>query len=559
MQLVRSGEYPEAARAFERALQQAPQVAELHGMHADALLRTEKLDAALAAAQRALRLRPGWGEALMLRGNVEARLGRFEAAEASFREATKALGMRPDLQANLGQVLLEQGRFTEALQAYDAALQGGIGPTVIEAGRARALLGLGRRADAEATWKGVLERDPDSVEALEQLLQIYTGDRRFEEVEAVCARGVAIAAHAAIFEIFWGFAAWARDRHEDALAHYREAARLAEGVDAEMFHEANKNEAMALFMLGRLREGWERYLRRLDRSSLRRRYPLLAKDPAALAAAAPLRIRIHQEQGIGDELFFLRFAPYLRAAGHRLSYRTEPKLVPLLAAGTALFDGVGREDEADPLPCDVELQSSDLALASGRELAAPLPLTIDAAAAEAAAARLREFGRPPYIGVTWSAGATAEERRYLREAAVWVKHLPIDQLAAVLRPLQASVVVLQRKPDPADMAAFAAALGRRTLDATDVNDDLPRAVALLGALDEYVGPSNTNMHLLAGIGGRRARVLSQAPAEWRWGKAGSESPWFPGFRIYRQRADRSWNEAFLELGADLECLYKSIA
>ena len=75
-------------------------------------------------------------------------------------------------------------------------------------------------------------------------------------------------------------------------------------------------------------------------------------------------------------------------------------------------------------------------------------------------------------------------------------------------------------------------------------------LALLGLLDEYVGVSNANMHLLAGLGGR-ARVLVPNPAEWRWMAAGTVSPWFPRFTVYRQASDRTWDQAKAQLRADL--------
>jgi hypothetical protein len=62
------------------------------------------------------------------------------------------------------------------------------------------------------------------------------------------------------------------------------------------------------------------------------------------------------------------------------------------------------------------------------------------------------------------------------------------------------------------------------------------------------------MHLRAGIG-RTARVLVPRPAEWRWFPAGDESPWFPGFRIYRQRVDGDWGSAFNNVGRDLLARY----
>jgi hypothetical protein len=76
-------------------------------------------------------------------------------------------------------------------------------------------------------------------------------------------------------------------------------------------------------------------------------------------------------------------------------------------------------------------------------------------------------------------------------------------------------------------------------------------LALLDVLDDYIGVSNTNMHLRAGAG-KTARVLVPWPAEWRWMIAGGTSPWFPGFRIYRQRPDGDWKEALTALAADLQ-------
>src|SRR5688572_25218786 len=551
MQLARNGEFLEAGRQFERALQQMPDLAEVHAMRADALMRADKLEPALASAERALRLRPDWGEALMLRGNIEALLARLPAAEASFRRALQLAGPSPALYANLGNALFEQERFADALDAYEQALSGNE-TTDLHARRAKTLYALGRGEEAMRAWERVLERDPASLEAMEQLLQLYMAFRKIDELEALCARAVAVAPLAGVFRSGEGMVASWRGRADEALAKFRQAAELAFADDKAVHYDAVISEAMTLFKLGRWREGWARYRWRLDREALREPYPRLAPEPAALAAAsAPLRIRIHIEQGLGDELFFLRFAPLLRARGHRLSYRTNLKLIPLLRGSSELFDGVGREDEADPLECDVELQSSDLALASGAELAPPLPLAVDEERRRAMAARLRAFGPPPYVGVTWRAGLVPQEQNTHRGKAVWIKRAPFEALGGLLRPLQASIVILQRKPEPAERAAFVAALGREPLDASDSNDDLRDALALLSLLEEYVGVSNTNMHLLAGLAGRGARVLVQQPPEWRWGTEGNSSPWFPGFTLYRAAQQTGWDQALVQLQRDL--------
>jgi hypothetical protein len=93
-------------------------------------------------------------------------------------------------------------------------------------------------------------------------------------------------------------------------------------------------------------------------------------------------------------------------------------------------------------------------------------------------------------------------------------------------------------------------LKRDVHDLSVASEDLEDMLALLSLLGEYVGVSNTNMHLMAGVG-RTARVLIPHPPEWRWTVREGESPWFPGFETYRQQADGDWTPALGRLARDL--------
>jgi len=110
---------------------------------------------------------------------------------------------------------------------------------------------------------------------------------------------------------------------------------------------------------------------------------------------------------------------------------------------------------------------------------------------------------------------------------------------------------LQREPTAEELAEFERGARRAVHDLSDLNEDLEGMLALLSLLDDYVGVSNTNMHLRAGVG-RPARVLVPQPPEWRWLNVGRESFWFPGFTVYRQAIDRSWTAALQELADDLK-------
>jgi hypothetical protein len=130
------------------------------------------------------------------------------------------------------------------------------------------------------------------------------------------------------------------------------------------------------------------------------------------------------------------------------------------------------------------------------------------------------------------------------------KAVPPELLCGALRNVEGTLIALQRNPEGGEVERLATLAGRPVHDLTALNEDLEGMLALLAIVDDYIGVSNTNMHLRAGAG-RGARVLVPCPPEWRWMANGEESPWFPGFRIYRQRPDGDWNDALTTLAFDL--------
>ncbi len=154
-------------------------------------------------------------------------------------------------------------------------------------------------------------------------------------------------------------------------------------------------------------------------------------------------------------------------------------------------------------------------------------------------ARLQAAGPAPWLAVTWRAGVPGTT---LREA-------PPAPLGAALAPPLAREVCEKAGYDPADIAAFTAALGRAAADLSDINENLEDMLALMSLVDRYVSVSNTNVHLRASAG-RGSHVLVPHPPEWRW-FAGGDSPWFADAKIYRQNADRDWGEALSRLAGDL--------
>jgi cephalosporin hydroxylase/SAM-dependent methyltransferase len=148
------------------------------------------------------------------------------------------------------------------------------------------------------------------------------------------------------------------------------------------------------------------------------------------------------------------------------------------------------------------------------------------------------------IGLTWRAG------HFNKPDGALFKETPLEAIALLLRDLDVEILCLQRQPAQDELDTLERILERPVADFSSLNQDLESMLALLDELDDYVAVSNTNVHLRAGLG-KTARVLVPFPADYRWMASGDESPWFRGFRIYRQAVGGSWDNALATLQTDL--------
>jgi tetratricopeptide repeat protein len=334
----------------------------------------------------------------------------------------------------------------------------------------------------------------------------------------------------------------ARMPHDESMAINRAYALLAtSGPDACLqeltaFVELHPDAAAAhaelgrrLLAEGRFAQGWAEY-------AWRHGVP-----PSTLPDPAGKRVLVLPDQGLGDQLFFLRFAAKLRERAAEVAFDCPEKLASIVDVGSRKGD------------YDLALPTGDLPrLLNETSTPPPLPIRVDDARVAAWRDRLSMLGPGPHIAVTWRGGTKRAAPEFARrgEDALY-KEIDLALLAAALRNWRGSVLIVQRLPMAAEVPIFCNSLGRGAHDLSGANDDLEDMAALLSLTDEYVGVSNTNMHLFAGLG-RKARVLVPFPPEFRWMHAAATSPWFLGFSLYRQAPSRDWSDALSRLALDLK-------
>ncbi len=632
------GDWDAAASAYQAALRLAPEYPDALNLMGTALLQLGDTDAAVDHLQRAARKmknHPGvhatLGQACFAAGrheqareafrrasrldpgNVNYRLGtatalaaqgRFAEAETLLRKQAREFAGAAPVWLNLGNVLRDLGRPAEALDCFVKTLA--LDPQRIDArnGLGCALRALQRIDEAEREFRACIATAPEFLLPQMNLASLLIDIGRFGEAEALLRRIIERAPEQVEAHLWLGAALSHLGRLRDALPCYRTATTLAPNdagaalAYAELLMEngsitaglrwyaracnltggAHAADSLgdALLGAGLYAEGWAAYVQRPYVAALREQLrvsPLMTALPERLDGK---HVCLVNEQGLGDEIFFLRFSPELRARGARITYHASAKLCSMLARTDGLDAVIG---ENAPLPAaDVTMLIGDLPHAlhalpatSFRAICTPgdktairefaqhtavfwpaLPPSIALEPLAEQVARMRgrlaHAGLPPYLGITWRAGTPPQ----LQQGEDWALHksIPVTQLAAALRDFRGTLIALQRRPAAAEIDTLSSALAQTVHDFTAMNEDLEGMLALLSLIDEYVGVSNTNMHLRAAAG-RSARVLVPCPAEWRWMACGRESPWFPGFSVYRQGFDGDWMPALAALAADL--------
>ena len=424
-----------------------------------------------------------------------------------------------------------QGKREMALDCFDrsAALRPEFFAAPFSAGIVNAELG---RWDAAAScFRRVLQVQPGQAEALLQLALALGRAGRHGEADATFVQALAThPGHAAIIRAFGQYSA-ARGNFARAASLFAEAMRVEPADEAlPMYH------AQCELILGRWRSAWASYSRRASRRRFERDAAAIGRPYAvpSLEAVRGRRIAVIAEQGLGDVLFFLRWAPTLRAAGAALEFVGEPRLHGLLAR-TSLFERFGEPlpDEATPiLVADLPLLFPGLDPLG----LAPIPIAPLSDRVSAWQARLQALGPRPWIGTQWRAGTP----RAASDTAL-SKEVPVEALFPAIAGLRGTLFALQRglRGDERELATRAA--GRVVHDLSAASDELEDTLAVVSILDRHLAVSSTALHLAAAAGAA-ADVLVPFPPEWRWRTSG-ESPWFPRMRVHRQGVDGDWSEA----------------
>ncbi|HVY59093.1 MAG TPA: tetratricopeptide repeat protein [Xanthobacteraceae bacterium] len=523
--LYRSGRPDEALASFDRALALAPNFADALRNRGDLLQELGRSEEALVSLERALAIDPDHVGALNNRGLALHRLGRHADALRSFDAALALSPDNVDVLGNRAVVLQGLGRSEEALAVLDRALACSPARAGLLNNRGAALVRLGRASEALSCFEQALAVEPEDVDALTHRGDLLQQLDREAEALAVLDQAIALAPACADAHNVRGSTLVRLGRHGEAIESF---ARALELVPA--FADAHLNCALAHLALGQFREGWPHYewrsrvkhLAGLERNFTAPRWSG-AQPPAGTT------ILLHAEQGLGDTLQFVRYAPLVARHGARVVLEVQPALKSLLAGMAGVAEVIARGEELPTFDLHCPLLS--LPLAFGTEIATIPAETPYVFAPPDRTARWRErlAGAPsPRVGLAWSGNPNHTEDRN--------RSIPLARLAPLVHAQQATFFGLQKDRRPADREMLA------QIPITDLADslvDFAETAAVIAELDLVISVDTAVAHL-AGAMGKPVWILLPHYADFRWLLNHEDTPWYPTARLFRQPLPGDW-------------------
>jgi len=539
--------------------------------------RAGRLQEAQAIYQHVLRVQPNQPDALHLLGVVEYQRANYVRATELIRQAIRINDAVAEYHCNLGNALKDQGRSEESISAYRRALA--INPTFPAAhfNLGLALLEQGRPDEAIACQKRALALEPGYPDAHNALGIALKNQGRVDEAIAAHRRAIALRPGFAEAHNNLGIALQAKGEFDAAVASYQKALALKADFPEAYCNlglvnldqgrvddacvafrraltlkpnnaSAHLNHALALLLQGEFAQGWKEYEWRLESArelkALKVRFRCRVWQGEDLAER---KILLYSEQGLGDTLQFIRYAPRVAQRGGRVFVECQPELKRLLQSVTEIEAVIGR---GEPHPdIDICCPLLSLPMVFGTTLDT-IPADIPYLAAEpdlvAFWSDRLASAKGFKVGLVW--GGRPTNRTDRRRSCALSDFVPFAKVAGIrLFSLQKGPAAKQVQSPPK---------GIDLIDWTGKIDDFADTAALVANLDLVISVDTAVAHL-AGALGKPVWLLCRFDSEWRWLLNRDDSPWYPSMRIFRQRAPGNWAEVMDRVAAALNSLVRS--
>ncbi len=505
---------------------------------------------------------PPEGQAVVAREILQAamaahRAGALDVAETKYRSVLDMSPDHADALHLLGTVLHQRGDNRGAKPLIEKAIAANPGAASYLNSYGLVLRALNQSSDACQVWAKALKISPGYLDAHNNLGMTLAEMKQFDNAETVLRAGLAETPDSAMLRTSLGRALLLKDDVDRAVAEFqsvldmdpahanalnnlgvalnlmddRVGARSAfeRALAADPDHvDAHFNYSHLLLTEGEFEEGWRHFEWRLRRRDYGRKFDVPQWDGEPLDGRTVL---LWSEQGLGDAVQFIRYAPLVAARGGTVIAECRKPVIRLFEHVAGL-SGVFENREARDYDLHVPMMSLPRIFESDLDsIPASIPYVegLDPTPVAATEGALK-------IGLAW-AGNPGYSRDKHRTRAL-AEFAPLAAVANVeFFGLQTGPAGKQEPPP-----------GMVFTDVVQDVLDFHDTARVMLDLDLVISVDTAMAHL-AGALGLPVWVLLYKASDWRWLLDRDESPWYPTMRLFRCEDD--WPALFEDVAAAL--------
>jgi tetratricopeptide (TPR) repeat protein len=536
--LLRQDRIDEAIAQFEAAIAESAEYAPARIGLADALHEKNDPAASIAYFEDAVRREPGAPGPLTHLAKAMIDAGRHkEAVDVLLQAMALKMDYAP-AHTNLAIAFHEMGMLEEAIQCHETA-------DLLDS---RNIYALNKMADtyikqrdfdkANEIYRRVIELAPhDPNSHLKLGSSLFSNEGRYEEAMQLFHHALSLDASHAITHNNIGATMFEHGHIEEGRDYFYKAIALRPN-----YKVARHNLAFAQLMTGDFRAGWESHEVRLTLNERKAVYVLVHKLFEVIppwdgkSSLKDKHVLLMHEQGFGDAIQFVRYARILQQQGARVAIHV---LDPLERLFRTVAPDIKLVKHTDLLPnCDCSYLLMSLPHALGTDSIAQIPASpayLSSTAEDAA-----KWQRVLRVGLVWAGNPEhANDRR---------RSIPLAALAPLLEMQDIQFVSLQKGGKPEDLARLETDF--HIINAGADCKDFADTAGVIANLDLVVSVDTSVVHLAGAMGAPTWTLLAYVP-DWRWLRDRSDSPWYPGMRLIRQREREDWSGVIAEVKAGL--------
>ncbi len=316
------------------------------------------------------------------------------------------------------------------------------------------------------------------------------------------------------------------------------------------------NRAISLLVIGDLKRGFAEYEK--YRWQHRREFfkapdffPEPIWDGSEISGKT---ILLHTDEGYGDSIQFIRYAPLVQETGAEVIFACPSPLLRLFSVVKGidlLIEESAIEEAASPrfhvhapllslphcfsttldsIPREIPYISFPTLKLQFQDSLPTIPNITEATCMK--------------VGIVWASGSRERAKRLNLTGGVHTRDCPLSYFTRLLSVEGVSLFSLQVGEQSSELDSFRNE--ERIQDLSPLIQDFADTAALINQLDLVISVDTAVAHL-AGAMGKLVWTLLPSFPDWRWLQNRSDTSWYPTMRLFRQGRRGDWDSVFAQV------------